>query len=242
MNIQTCSRIHVTLLALGSVTALTACVYEAPEGADPGSAEEALSEDMKGSMPPDPVHSPGPLDPARVELPTNGPSPSLLVNRGMTWVKAYHTNATGQDTVGCYDYSANPQNPTSCNPSVGDTDCKEVRPILCIRQDGSASNGFVGSFYNGWAHGNIGLTHGVQGMALTSLAAADAACVKEFGANWRMAEHHDGGGGWNWTAYGNINDLYGQSDPSHTLQHRFWVYINDQPGAPGPLDGGNCWD
>jgi hypothetical protein len=159
-------------------------------------------------------------------------------------VKARHLDPLGEDTVSCHDYTSGPSTPTSCNPYVGDTDCKEVRRILCIRQDGSASNGFVGSpggppyyydaFYNGWAKGNLGLTHGIQGTSLTSLAVADAACAAELGAGWRMAEHHDGGGGWGWTAYGNLSDIYTVNDSSHHLTDRFWVYIKDQPA-------GNCW-
>jgi hypothetical protein len=176
--------------------------------------------------------------------------PSLLapnctssgVNCGLTWVKRYHTNTTGQDTLSCHDYTSGMTTPTSCNAYMGDTDCKQVRRILCIRKDGSASNGFVGSFYNGWAAGNIGLTHGIQGSTLTSLAVANAACVAEFGVGWRMGEHSDGGGGWGWTAYGNLNDIFTANHLSHTLDDRFWVHINNQPGAPGVLDGGNCWD
>jgi hypothetical protein len=153
-------------------------------------------------------------------------------NCGLTWVKAYHTSTTGQDSVTCHDSSVTPSN--SCNPYSGDTDCKLSRPILCIRKDGSTSNGFVGSFYNGWAAGNIGLTHPVAGTSLTSLDVANQQCVKEFGAGWRMAEHHDGGGGWGWTAYGNLNDTFSAASPSHTLANRFWVHVNDQPQ-------GNCW-
>jgi hypothetical protein len=159
-------------------------------------------------------------------------------------VKARHLDPLGQDTVSCHDYTSGPSTPTSCNPYVGDTDCKQVRPILCIRQDGSASNGFDASpggppyyydaFYNGWAKGNIGLTHGILGTSLTSLVVADAACAAELGAGWRMAEHHDGNGGWQWTAYGNLNDVYTVNGAGHHLTDRFWVYINGQPA-------GNCW-
>jgi hypothetical protein len=201
-------------------------------------------------------------DSADSERPVPPPSCSSPgVNCGLTWVKAYHTNATGQDTVTCHDYTSGLTTPTSCNPYIGDTDCNGSRPILCIRQDGSASNGFVGSplydaFYNGWAKGNIGITHPILGVSLTSLAVADAACVTEFGVGWRMAEHHDAGGGWQWTAYGNLNDVYTEfNTPSHTLNDRFWVYINAQdPGDPpgGTVNPqvarnslstltGNCW-
>jgi hypothetical protein len=38
-----------------------------------------------------------------------------------------------------------------------------------------------------------------------------------------MAEHHDGGGGWSWYAYGHVR-----------TDTRYWVYINDTSG--------NCWN
>jgi hypothetical protein len=151
-----------------------------------------------------------------------GVSPGKM---GMTWRKYFHDDALGQDKVGCTG---------DCGAYVGDTACTESRPILCIAKDGSGSNGFAPSFYDGWAAGNIGLTPPVAGTTLTSLAAANAQCVSTFGAGWQMAEHHDGGGGWAWRAYGNINDLYDISVASHDPNNRFWVHINDQPG--------NCWN
>lgn len=151
-----------------------------------------------------------------------GVSPGKM---GMTWRKYFHDAALGQDKVGCTG---------DCNAYIGDTACTESRPILCIAKDGSGSNGFVPSFYDGWAAGNIGLTPPVAGTTLTSLAAANEQCVSTFGAGWEMAEHHDGGGGWAWRAYGNINDLYNVSVVPHDPNNRFWVHINDQPG--------NCWD
>jgi hypothetical protein len=214
----------ISLLGAASTTA--GCAYDDPDAGDAAlsSASAAATRVIEDAPAPAPAFS----------CSTPG------VNCGLTWVKRAHNNATGQDTVTCHDTTTTPS--TSCDPYVGDTDCRETRRILCIRQDGSASNGFVGSFYNGWAAGNLGLTHGVVGSSLTSLAVADAACVAELGVGWRMAEHHDGGGGWAWTAYGNLNDIFTSSHPSHTLKDRFWVHINDQPGSPTALDGGNCWD
>lgn len=206
-------RLRFVLVGLGTL-ALSACAFEAGEESVPTdlATEEATAEAGE----------------AAVAAACGSPG----VRCGLTWVKSQHDNTRGQDTVSCHDGTVNPSN--SCDPYVGDTDCNLKRPILCIRQDGSASNGFVGSFYNGWASGNINITRPILGTALSSLAAADAECVNHFGAGWRMAEHHDGNGGWSWTAYGNLNDLYTASDPSHTLNRRFWVHINDQPG--------NCWD
>jgi hypothetical protein len=225
MNPRTNVLAFVSLVAATGVSALAGCTT-----AEDGAADDSLALAEAAQH-------------AERLPPVEEPLPPAPINRGLTWVKALHTNATGQDTVSCHDYTLLSPTPTfSCDPYVGDTDCREARRILCIRQDGSASNGFVGSFYNGWAAGNIGLTHPVVGASLTSLAVANAACVAEFGAGWRMAEHHDGGGGWQWTAYGNLNDIFTVNHPSHTLADRFWVHVNDQPGAPVVLDGGNCWD
>lgn len=217
MNLRNDLLGSVSLLALLSTAALPGCLA-ADDGSGPPLAEGAQAAR-------EPLPDPLPV-----------PLPPPVINRGLTWVKALHNNATGQDTVSCHDYSFFSTTPTfSCDPFVGDTDCSLARRILCIKQDGSASNGFpTGNFYNGWAAGNIGLTHPVVGSTLTSLAVANSHCVSELGAGWRMAEHHDGGGGWQWTAYGNLNDIFTVNDPSHTLNDRFWVHINDQVN-------GNCW-
>lgn len=198
------------------------------------------------------------------------PWPPLVVKKGLTWVKALHDNSKGQDQVSCHDYTVigGPQSPTptrSCDPYVGDTKCNLARPILCLKPDGSGSNGHVWNFYNGWAAGNLGITHPIVGLQMTSLAVANAFCVAEFGAGWRMASHHDGnfGGGWQWRAYGNLNTRYAVQQPGHTLDHRFWVYILEGSGsledpttqnpnlAPASKDSGvsaqlttagNCWN
>lgn len=144
---------------------------------------------------------------------------------GMTWRKTDHDSQRGQDMVGCN---------TSCDAYVGDTLCTERRPILCIRKDGSESNGYVPDFYYGWAAGNIGLTPPAVGTDLTSLDAANARCVETFGEGWEMAEFHDGGGGWAWRAYGNLDDRYNVSVLPYDESRRFWVHIDDQPA--------NCWN
>lgn len=132
---------------------------------------------------------------------------------GLTWAKASHASAFSTDAVGC----------AGCNPYTGDTSCATALPLLCLNPDGAPNPGVAVSFTNGWARGFIHLTQPVAGTALGSLANANALCAARFGPGYRMAEFHDGAGGWGWQAYGNV-------DPAR----RFWVHINDQPA--------NCWN
>ncbi|MFY2560159.1 flagellar hook-length control protein [Corallococcus terminator] len=130
----------------------------------------------------------------------------------MTWQKLSHSS--GVDHIGCW----------YCDAYVGDTSCSVALPVLCIQQDASpVPPGVVTDFYNGWAQGNVATTLPVKGSSLTSLAAANQLCANSFGAGWRMAEFHDGAGGWNWYAYGNVR-----------TDTRFWLHINDTAA--------NCWN
>jgi len=138
--------------------------------------------------------------------------------KGMTW-KMIGTNApTGTIRVGCAN---------SCDAYKGDTSCTTALPLLCIKKTGvgfplplpaSVDNS---SRYYRWTGGVIGTT--ADTVPPSTLAAANALCVQTFGPDWRVAEFHDGWG-WNFHAYG------GLGDPAK----RFWVHINDQPGA-------TCW-
>ena len=137
----------------------------------------------------------------------------LLARNGMSWVKLSHNSTYSTDDVGCPD----------CNPYSGETPCSTPLPILCLRVDASPNPGLSVSTNNGWAGGHILLTQPVAGTSLGSLANANALCASAFGAGYVMGEFHDGAGGWNWNAYGNVK-----------TGTRFWVYIDDQPG--------NCWN
>ncbi len=146
---------------------------------------------------------------------TTGVCPST----GMTWSLSNHDAILGVDTVGC----------TGCQPYVGDENCTSVIPVLCFEplslgDPGMGAAGYTMNYYYGWSGGNVAASTPVEGCLLTNLAAADAICANEFGAGWRMAEFHDGGGGWNFYAFGNLNN-----SPT-----RMWTYINDQPA--------NCWN
>lgn len=138
---------------------------------------------------------------------------------GMTW-RVINQRADGVVRVGRDDVT---------NAYDGDTPAGQALPLLCLLVDNSpVPAGITPDFYNGWARGWVGLTPAVAGTSLTSRAVADAWCAANFGAGWRMAEHHDGWygnpqqqGGWYFWARGVI--------PSQT---RFWVAIDDQLANP----------
>jgi hypothetical protein len=108
------------------------------------------------------------------------------------------------------------------DPYNGDTSANTALPILCLRQSGlSPPPGINFDSYNGWSEGEIALSAPVNGFSLTSRGAADNICASTFGGGYRMAEFHDGNGGWTWWGVGNISS-----------STRFWVAIDDQPANP----------
>lgn len=115
----------------------------------------------------------------------------------------------------------------SCNPYKGDTSCRIVLPVLCLRPAGvTKPAGVEDGFYQGWTGGTLAATQPVMGAILESLAVASARCVAELGPGYRMAEFHDGHGGWG---------LQGQRGSGFSRHNtRYWVHIIDQRG--------NCWD
>lgn len=130
---------------------------------------------------------------------------------GMTWTVLQQ--APGLVHVGS-DAQTNPYN--------GDTPATAALPVLCLNVDNSpVPAGITPDFYNGWARGSLALTPPVLGSQLTSPGVANALCAANFGPAWRMAEFHDGGGGWSYWGFGNF--------PAGT---RFWTAINDQPANP----------
>jgi hypothetical protein len=121
----------------------------------------------------------------------------------------------------------------SCDAYHGDTLCSRPRPVLCLLKDGRAEPESIAKlraasmmspdkFHAGWAKGELALTPAIRGDAFANRHAADAYCARTLGEGWRMAEFHDGDGGWGFVANGHID-----------AKSRFWVAINDQPA--------NCW-
>jgi hypothetical protein len=205
---------------------------------------------------------PGDLDnnePQVDEVPNHGRN-LQTVKYGMTWGYRGYT-PVAQETFGvhCYGSPVIPKyapwqsSDGGCNAYRGDTPCNHSLPILCISKCGYKrpcysincnSYAMNKEFYCGWSEGFIALSDAVLGSQLSSRAVADRLCAAKYGANFVMAEHHDGkwvtgmddsnycydtwpsstsGGGWGF--YG-----YGVKGPVWT---RFWVAINDQKA--------NCW-
>ncbi|HMY21323.1 MAG TPA: hypothetical protein PKA58_33605, partial [Polyangium sp.] len=87
------------------------------------------------------------------------------------------------------------------NAYTGDTSTLDVLPVLCINKNAPTHPGSAiwgpkqtpgGAWRQTWSGGTVALTAPVQGVSLTSRAAADALCSSEFGAGYRIAEFHDG--------------------------------------------------
>jgi hypothetical protein len=115
------------------------------------------------------------------------------------------------------------------NAYSGDAPCEENLPVLCVHPIGlKAPDTYRGDFYNAWFGAELKLSKPIRGTTLHARTVADDWCQAEFGNSeqpgeirWRMAEHHDGGGGWGFGGVGEID-----------AKDRFWVAINDQPANP----------
>jgi hypothetical protein len=141
-----------------------------------------------------------------------------LVAKGMTWRHTASNAQTGTITVGC----------DGCDAYQGDTQCTQQRPVLCIYKPPTPFPLPLGvsnsNQYYLWSGGVVATTQPHVGMNST---AATAYCQAQFGPLFRVAEFHDGWG-WGFQAYG------GTVSAPTVPSTRFWVYINDQPGANCP--------
>ncbi|MEV4629656.1 RICIN domain-containing protein [Micromonospora sp. NPDC049523] len=107
------------------------------------------------------------------------------------------------------------------NPYLGDLPSTASVPMLCLRRDGRAAPaGVPVTGMHAWAYGEVRLTPALPGSTLTSRATADGICARYFGAGFRMAEFHDGGG-WSFWANGSL-----------PAGGRFWVAIDDMASNP----------
>ncbi len=134
---------------------------------------------------------------------------------GMTWRHEQHYPEFTADRVHCGE----------CNRLIGDSVCRQTRPLLCINVDGSPNPGLAVTSGEQWASGSIQLTDPIWGCQLTSAQIGDDICAGTFGVDWRMARWGDGDG-WGFQAYG---DITGEG-----FNGRFFVNQTEQPA--------NCWD
>lgn len=153
------------------------------------------------------------------------------VQSGMTWGMGGYNYTYQISDVECDTTTAD------CNPYTGDTSCSVSLPILCVDPAGEPNPGFTpvpSAFYDGWVGGPLGLSTPVQGISLTAQSAADNVCSLQYGPGWRMAEFHDGGGGWGYRGYDFLYEQLPWTATPVPNPPRFWVRISDQPA--------NCWN
>jgi len=159
---------------------------------------------------------PNPEEPSDPTPPVTFPStgeddtPIPAARKGMTWRLV---SQSGDVVRVGYD--------ATTNAYQGDTSVSASLPLLCFHPDGRQVPSGLDTGYDGWAGGEVKLSPAVPGTALTSLKTANAICSNEYGDGWRMAEFHDGPGGWRWYANGTVD-----------ANTRFWVAINDQKANP----------
>ena len=168
--------------------------------------------------------------PQRSGTTTGGPGA-----RGMTWGVVGEANRQSADaaSVGCGGRpSIGGGAAAGCNAYAGDTSCEQALPMLCLSHEalpepvpaGGAPSGVAKrDYYSGWSGARLALSRPIRGKELNTAASGDGLCTAELGKGWRMAEFHDGGGGWGLRGRGHI-----------AASSRFWVRINDQPA--------NCWN
>ena len=125
----------------------------------------------------------------------------------------------------------------ACNPQVGDTSCRMVLPVLCIRPGNYARPAGLGG--SGWTRGDIAASQAVMGAILDSELKANVMCEREFGSGWRMASFSDGGNymddqHYDHEARGDKWGLQGKLGGGLGGYGRFWV--------KSPEPAANCWE
>jgi hypothetical protein len=148
-----------------------------------------------------------------------GPS----VGRALTWGHYGFDATLNVSGAQCYGTPLTASG-GGCDPYRGDTERTDVLPILCLLpQSAPAPAGLPDptNYYLGWSGGSLALSVPVRGTQLYSRAVANARCAQDIGPGWRMAEFHDGGGGWGLRGFGALANT-----------SRYWVGIRDQNSNP----------
>ncbi|MES2584212.1 MAG: hypothetical protein V4627_15930 [Pseudomonadota bacterium] len=125
----------------------------------------------------------------------------------------------------------------ACNPNVGDTSCRIVMPVLCIRKGALPRPSGLSGY--GWTRSELGATQAVMGATLQSELQASVMCERELGSGWRMASFGDGGNHpddehYDHVARGDVWALQGKLGPGIGGYGRYWVHSAGRPA--------NCWD
>jgi hypothetical protein len=125
----------------------------------------------------------------------------------------------------------------SCNPKVGDTSCRMVLPVLCIKPGALARPGGLSG--SGWTRGEVAATQAVMGATLDSENKANVVCERELGSGWRMASFADGGNYLDDQYYdhedrGDTWALQGKLGSGIGGYGRYWVHSQGQTA--------NCWN
>jgi hypothetical protein len=101
----------------------------------------------------------------------------------------------------------------ACNLSAGDTSCRTVLPVLCLRPA------------EGDAPMALGTSAPVAGFLISGQADGDARCAQSLGLRWRMATYQNNGA-----------ELRAIRQPGTAVDTsaRVWVAMKNQPA--------HCWD
>ncbi len=144
------------------------------------------------------------------------------VERGTSFAE-YRSKFAGPDVSFLSCFLDKTQAP--CNPFEGDQICTAALPVACYKPGGRTPPNLVkvglGEGYS--PGGEVRTTAPIAASSFTTRANADAYCVAQFGAGWRILEYHVGAGG--------AIATYSAIAP----QTRVWVDVSDQRY-------GNCWD
>lgn len=147
--------------------------------------------------------------------------------RGVTMAAIDMPGIKAPDVIG-FECRAADANDPSCKPFVGDHSCDEALPLLCFQDldlpAPAGAQAYSELSSRRWSGGEVAATAPVKGSSFRTIGDADRACASRFGKAWRVAEWHDGGNGFGFSA----------NRGGRTFSGRYWVDIR---GAPY----GTCW-
>jgi len=113
----------------------------------------------------------------------------------------------------------------NCNPYYGDTLCSTDLPVACFQDLGLEKPDYLPARSGrlAWSGGKMNYTRPVRGDRFETVSDVNNFCRQEFGAEWRVANFHDGN---------NFNIVSLRNGPLPS--DRVWIDIKDQKEA-------TCW-